>query len=609
MSRLLKPAALLGAASLLVFPALMLRAQPPAPPVTTATPAKADTKTTETAKAATDPVERIKDEALNRSKVMDTLSYLTDVLGPRLTGSPELKRANEWTRDTLAKYGLENAHLEAWGPFGRGWTLKRFSMQVTEPQCIPLIAFPKAWSPGTNGPICAEVVYFDPQTDADYAQYKGKLKGAIVLTTPTSDVPERFEPLATRKTDKQLLDLANAAEPSQFMSPMGPPSNRPSTKDTPKKDALPATKAARAGGMGQPLWPQDRQRMMNEMLARMEAAGKKAKFLTDEGAAVLVDGSFQGDAGTLFVAQASVPVVSTFPFLALGGQRGSVWDKSAPKMLPQITVAKEHYNRLVRMIKQGEKLRMSVDLAVQYHDADLMSYNTIAEIPGTDLKEQVVMVGGHLDSWHGGTGTTDNAVGCAAAMEAVRIIKALDLKPRRTVRVALWSGEEQGLLGSRGYVTKHFGKSYSFMSFGGYAGTRKKAEPDSSQVREFDNFSAYFNLDNGAGKIRGIHLQGNEAARPLFRRWLQPFRDLGAQTISLSNTGGTDHQSFDGIGLPAFQFIQDGLDYGTRTHHSTMDVYERAPADDVKQASAILAAFVYNAAAMEEKVPRKPAAR
>jgi carboxypeptidase Q len=349
--------------------------------------------------------------------------------------------------------------------------------------------------------------------------------------------------------------------------------------------------------------------MMTEMRARMEAAGKKARFLTEEGTAVLVDGSFQGDAGTLFVAQASAPSAAGGGILgALGGRRTSVWDKEPPKMLPQVTVAKEHYNRLVRMIKQGEKLKMAIELAVQYSDDDLMAYNTVAEIPGTDLKDQVVMVGGHLDSWHSGTGTTDNAVGCAASMEAVRIIKALGLKPRRTIRVGLWSGEEQGLLGSRAYVTKHFGKTPTgFMSFGGDGASTKQAQPDSAQAREFESFSAYYNLDNGSGKIRGVYLQGNEALRPLFRRWLLPFREMGAQTITVSNTGGTDHQSFDGIGLPGFQFIQDDLDYNTRTHHSNMDVYERAQADDLKQASVIMAAFLYNTAQMDEKLTRKPA--
>lgn len=612
MLRLLKSAALLGAASLVVVPTLMLRAQPPAPAPTAArTDEKAAPKDQDAPKAkegprSSDPIERIKDEAMNRSKVMETLGHLADVIGPRLTGSPELKKANEWTRDTLAKWGLENAHLEAWGPFGRGWTLERFSAQVVKPQCIPLIAYPKAWSPGTGGPVKGEVVYFDPKNDADYEKYKGKLEGKIVLMSSESEVADRSEPLVARKTDKQLLDLADATEPGQrggLPRSMMPP-GRPSAAGGPaSKNGQAAAKGAPPAKKAEADQARD---FMAEFRARMQNAMKKSKFVVDEKAAALLDCSTQGDAGTLFVSQASAPVTSTFPFPGQGGARASVWDKDAPKMAPQITVAKEHYNRLVRMVKQGVALEMEIDLAVKYHDADLMAYNTIAEIPGTDLKDQVVMVGGHLDSWHSGTGTTDNAAGCAASMEAVRILKALDLKPRRTVRIGLWSGEEQGLLGSRAYVTKHFGKTPTSF-FGGGGPAQKKAEPSSDQTREFENFSVYFNLDNGAGKIRGIYLQGNEALRPLFRRWLVPFRDLGAQTVTVSNTGGTDHQSFDGIGLPGFQFIQDELDYNTRTHHSNMDVFERAPVADMKQSSAVIAAFLYNAAMLDEKLTRKPA--
>ena len=256
------------------------------------------------------------------------------------------------------------------------------------------------------------------------------------------------------------------------------------------------------------------------------------------------------------------------------------------------------------MIEQGVKPKIAVDLSVAFHDDDLMGYNTVAEIPGTDLKDEVVMVGGHMDSWHGGTGATDNAAGVSAAMEAVRIIKTLDLKPRRTVRVALWSGEEQGLFGSRAYVAEHFGKSPP--AFGGPGSAENDKDSDEPAVKpEYDKFSVYFNLDNGTGKIRGVYLQGNEAVRPIFRKWLQPFRDMGAATITAANTGGTDHQSFDGIGLPGFQFIQDEIEYDTRTHHSNQDVFDRIQADDMTQASVILAAFVYNAANLDEKLPRK----
>jgi carboxypeptidase Q len=603
---------------------LVLLAQEPAPSAKnsarpSATPAaKTDAAKTETAKVQPDPVERIKEEGLKRSQVMATLSYLTDVIGPRLTGSPNLKRANEWTCQTLNKWGLANAHLEAWGPFGRGWTLKRFSAQVIEPQCIPLIAFPKAWSPSTDGTIVAPVVYCDAKNEADLARFKGKVKGAIVLTGPSREVDARFEPLATRRTDKNLLDLADAGEPTGFRPGiMGQGGRNQAGRQGGPAGAGPNARAeGNAAASQQP--PGRRGRFSPEMRAQMELARVKTKFLADEGAALLVDCSAQGDGGTLFVASAAVPGVATFP---MPGQqpparRISAWDKDAPKFPPQIVVAKEHYNRLVRMIEQGEKLKMVVDLSVQFHDDDPMAYNTIAEIPGTDLKDELVMLGGHIDSWHSGTGATDNAAGVSVAMEAVRILKALDLKPRRTIRIGLWSGEEEGLLGSRAYVSQHFGKSSDPMA-------AMRGTPETSAARtestdgkpapeprpEFTKFSAYFNLDNGTGKIRGVYMQGNEAVRPIFRKWLQPFRDMGASTLSLSNTGGTDHQSFDGIGLPGFQFIQDEIHYSTRTHHSNQDVYDNILADDMKQAAVIMASFVYNAAMNDQKLPRKPASR
>jgi hypothetical protein len=604
-------------------PRLLLAQAPPEKPA-----AAAEAKS-QAARTSTDPIDRIKDEGLNRSQVMATLSYLTDVIGPRLTGSPGLKRANEWTCQTLNKWGLANAHMEAWGPFGKGWTLKRFSAQVIEPQCIPLIAFPKAWSPSTEGLLTAPVVYFNAKSEAEFDKFKGKVKGAIVLTGPPREVSARFEALATRKTDKDLLQLADAAEPTPFRADQiigqggnrnppqgrqGEPDGRSAPPPSPASGAAPSPSGTPSAG--QP--PSRRMRFSPEMRAQMELARKKSKFLADEGAALLVDCSTQGDGGTLFVSGASIPGAPGFPMpgQAPGARRVSAWDKDAPKIPPQIVVAKEQYNRMVRMIEQGEKLKMSVDLSGQFHDDDLMCYNTIAEIPGSDLKDEVVMLGGHMDSWHSGTGATDNAAGVSVAMEAVRILKALDLKPRRTVRIGLWTGEEQGLLGSRAYVAQHFGKSYDAMAamFGSPEPSGEKKEKESAGDKaapeakpEYVKFSAYFNLDNGTGKIRGVYLQGNEAVRPIFRKWLQPFRDMGASTLTISNTGGTDHLSFDGIGLPGFQFIQDDIHYDTRTHHSNQDVYDNIQADDMKQAAVIMASFVYNTAMKEEKLPRKPA--
>lgn len=531
-----------------------------------------------------DPIQRIKDEGMNHSQVMQTLSYLSDVIGPRLTASPGMKRANEWTRDQLTKFGLQNAHLEAWGPFGRGWTLKRFSAQVTEPTAIPLIAYPKAWSPGLASPVTADVVYFDARTEADFEKFKGKLNGKIVLTAPTREVAARFEPLGSRLNEKELLTLADAPEPR-------PAGNRGNFGNNP------------------------------QFRAAAELAAAKLRFFQSEGASMLIDPS-RGDGGTIFVQSASVPSPPRDPNATGPAARGTPpYDKSAPKVTPQLVLAVEHYNRIVRMLQAGEPVKMNVDLAVAWQDTDLMGYNTIAEIPGTDLKDEIVMLGGHMDSWHSGTGATDNAAGCAVAMEAVRIIQALGLKPRRTIRIALWSGEEQGLLGSRAYVAKHFGTlqnpatSAAPATGGGNAGNGNgngnggtaPAGPTLVRKAEYEKLSAYFNLDNGTGKIRGVYMQGNEAVRPLFRQWLAPFRDLGATTLTIANTGGTDHVAFDAIGLPGFQFIQDEIEYDTRTHHSNQDVFDRIQGDDMKQAATIMAAFVYQTAMRDEKLPRKQA--
>jgi carboxypeptidase Q len=525
------------------------------------------------AKDPNDPIERIKEEGLKRSQVMQILSYLTDVIGPRLTNSPGMMRANVWTRDKLAEWGLQNAHLESWGPFGRGWTLKSFSAQVIEPQTIPLIAYPKAWSPGTRGTLTAEVIYVDAKTEGELLSYKGKLKGAIVLMSPPTEVKARFEPLGTRRTEKDLLRLADAPDPQSVP-------RRPSQTT-----------------------PQQRAEAM--LLA------KKYQFFTAEGVGLLIEPSRRGDGGTIFVQGAVVPQPFVEDQPAQPAQpaprRISPWDTNVPRIVPQVVMAAEHYNRMVRMIQQGQRLKMAVNLTVEFQDKDLMGYNTIAEIPGTDLKDEIVMLGGHMDSWHAGTGATDNAAGVATAMEAVRILQALKLQPRRTIRVALWSGEEQGLLGSRYYVMQHFGtlgdgsiEAFRFTNLGQGQMPKLTPKPD------YEKFSAYFNLDNGTGRIRGVYLQGNEAVRPLFRRWLIPFREMDASTLSIANTSGTDHLSFDAIGLPGFQFIQDEIEYSTRTHHSNQDVFDRIQADDMKQNAVIMAAFVYNTAMLDEKLPRKP---
>jgi hypothetical protein len=395
------------------------------------------------------------------------------------------------------------------------------------------------------------------------------------------EVTAHFEAQGTRLNEKELLALADAPEP------------RP--------------------GAGRGNFNNSAFRALQEL------AGAKMRFFQAEGAALLIDPS-RGDGGTLFVQSAQVPAPPRDPNATTPTRGTPPYDKSAPKVTPQLVLAVEQYNRIVRMLQAGEPVKMTVDLAVAWQDTDPMGYNTIAEIPGTDLKDEIVMLGGHMDSWHSGTGATDNGAGVSVAMEAVRIIQALGLKPRRTIRIALWSGEEEGLLGSRAYVAEHFGSmqnpatsaapatSGANNGMGGGAGNgTAPAGPTLVTKAEYEKLSAYFNLDNGTGKIRGVYLQGNEAVRSLFRQWLAPFRDMGATTLSIANTGGTDHLSFDGIGLPGFQFIQDEIEYNTRTHHSNQDVFDRIQADDMKEAATIMAAFVYQTAMRDEKLPRKPA--
>lgn len=520
------------------------------------------------------PIVQIRDEGLNRSQVMNTLSYLSDVIGPRLTGSQNMKRANDWTQDQLTKWGLQNAHLESWGPFGRGWVLKDFSAEIIAPQTVPLIAYPKAWSPSvkiTNG----DVVYVDAKDENDLQRFKGTLRGKIVLTSLMREVKPHFEALGSRLSEKELLKLADAPDP-----------NAP---EAPKRVDNPGIQA---------------------FIKSRVFSAKKLKFFSEEGAALLIDPS-QGDSGVLFVDGASLPhdLDTSSPIAILRSfflPNVNSYSENAPPVVPQIVVSTEQYNRLVRMIQAGEKVQLKVNLETQFSMRDMVAYNTIADIPGSDKADELVMVGGHMDSWHSGTGATDNAAGVAVAMEAVRILQALKLKPRRTIRIALWSGEEQGLLGSQAYVAQHFG--------------RPEESPDASFLRlidggtaknvtrgaEYDKLSAYYNLDNGTGRIRGVYLQGNEAVRPIFREWLMPFRDLGAATLTISNTGGTDHVPFDAIGLPGFQFIQDEIEYETLTHHSNLDVFDHIQGDDLKQAATIMAAFLYNTAMREEKLPRKP---
>jgi len=504
-------------------------------------------------------MEKIKAEALHHSQIMEMLGYLTDVDGPRLTGSPNIRKAQEDARARLREWGLANAHLEAWGPFGRGWTLEGFTANMIAPAFSPLIAYPKAWSPSTEGTVRGEVVFLDANSATDLEKYRGKLKGKIVLLSPARRVDPLFEPQAHRQTDEELLRLANAQ----------PPPSEP-----------------------QPL------QFTPEQRAAQELNFRKWQLLESEGAAVVLQPAYR-DAGTVYVTEATVPYPPDVPF----DQRMHAWDLRKPAILPQAVVAAEHYNRIIRLLARGIPVQLEVNISARFYEDDPMSYNVIAEIPGTDLKEEVAMIGGSLDSWHAGTGATDNAAGAATALEVMRILQSLAPHPRRTIRIGLWSAEEQGSLGSRAYVAAHFG--------------RKIQSPEGSSVRPrfefrpaYENFAGYFNLDYGTGRIRGVYLQGNEAVRPIFRAWLAPLQDLDASTLTIANIGATDHIPFEEIGLPAFQFLRDYMEgTNTRAPHTNMDVYDHVLEDDLKQSAAVAASFIYNLAMRDEKLPRKPLPR
>jgi carboxypeptidase Q len=473
-----------------------------------------------------DAVYRIKQEGLQRSHVMEIESYLTDVYGPRLTNSPNIKAAAQWTTQQLKAWGLANVHLEPWGPFGRGWSNERFSAQMIAPRPMPLIAYPGAWTPGTgNGPVTADAMMAVIDSEQDFAAYKGKLKGKFVLAEPAPEVEPHWDAAARRWTDQQLQELAMQPNPTE------------------------------------------RRRFFR---ANRELNLRRMQFYAAEGvAAVLYPG--RGDDGTVF------------------GTANGPRDPAATPYPPTITLAAEHYGRIARLLAMTVPVTLQIDDENRFYDDDVNSFNVIAEIPGTDKADEVVMLGGHFDSWHWGTGATDNAAGSAVMLEAVRILKATGLKLRRTVRLALWTGEEQGLLGSRAYVKQHFG------------------DPETMQLKpEQAKLAGYFNVDNGTGRIRGVYLQGNEAVAPIFEQWMQPFRNLGMSTLTIRNTGGTDHLSFDAVGIPGFQFIQDAIDYGTRTHHSNMDLYERVQPFDMMENAVIVATFVYQTANRNDELPRTP---
>jgi hypothetical protein len=483
-------------------------------------------------------IHRIKEETLGRSsKVMDHVFYLTDVNGPRLQNSKGYRAAGDWAVKRLKEYGLSNVHLETWAPFGKGWNLEYYSGHMLEPQYQPIIATPVAWTAGTDGVVTGSPILVTPQTQEQLDAFKGKLAGKIVLISPKRDLAMSTTPLGVRLSDAELQEIQTAQIQIPGLFGRGGPGGPP---------GMPGGRGGVAGGLSPAI---------------------VQNFLKTEKPALVIQVSMRGDGGTLM--------------------GGGMANRTVTDNLPTLVMAAEHYNRIVRLIEHQIPVKLQFEIKTSFDDVE--AFNVIAEIPGNAKKDEVVMVGGHFDSWHYGTGATDNAVGSAIGMEVLRTLKTLNLNMDRTVRLALWGGEEQGLLGSRAYVKAHFADSTTM-----------------KPTAEFEKVAGYWNVDNGTGKIRGIYLQGNEMCRPIFEKWLEPFKDMGATTITNRNTGGTDHQAFDRVGLPGFQFIQDTMDYETRTHHTNMDVYDRIQATDAMQMSAIEASMVYLTAVRPEKLPRKP---
>ena len=481
---------------------------------------------------------------------MEIAQALTEGIGPRLTGSPQMKQANEWIRDKLAEWGLEAA-LE---PFehGRGWSFDRAAVHMVAPLRSPLLALPKAWTPGTNGIVRAQAMRVEIDSEDDFDAYCGKLLGKILFFDAPREVAEGVEPAFHRHSEVQLEALSEYQFGRDRRS------------------------------------PEFRERYMRAYRLRR----RLAEFLVSEGAVAVIERSSR-DHGLVRVSGNSSYEVGENPGVTT------------------LSMAAEHYNRVVRLLDEEKTVELELDVEARFHEEDTRSFNTVAAFQGTDLAEEIVMLGAHLDSWHGGSGATDNAAGSSVVLEAIRILKAVSAEPRRSIRIALWSAEEQGRRGSRAYVSEHFASRPEPEDPGkkNLPSFLREASGPLTLKPEHARFAAYFNLDNGSGKIRGIYAQGNAAVAPIFEAWLQPFADLGATTVSPRNTGGTDHLSFDAVGLPGFEFIQDGLDYSTRTHHTNMDVFDHLRKEDLMQASVIMASFVYHAAMRNEKLPRKPLPR
>jgi carboxypeptidase Q len=504
---------------------------------------------------------KIRDEGIQRSKVMETASYLTDVFGPRLTNSPNIKAAAQWTTKKMRDWGLTKVNLETWGPFGRGWSNERTYVAMVKPYAFPLIAYSRAWTPSTKGTVTGDAVLAILNTPADLEDCRGKLRGKFVMTAASSNLQAQFQAPGSRLTDQQLEALANPQQRGRG-GQRGAGGNAPVPARLPGQlcgGTLPAPQIAR----GQQQTPE-----------QQAFPAQRNKFYLDEGVLALVAPG-----------QATGSVAGGTVFVQSGGGRNA----NDPPVPSQVSLAAEHYGILMRNVEKGLPVSLEMNIENKFYEDDLNSFNIIGEIAGTDKAGEVVMLGAHFDSWHTGTGATDNAAGSAIMLEAMRILKATGLPLRRTVRIALWTGEEEGLFGSQAYVRDHFAVRQTM-----------ELKPDHAKM------SVYFNVDNGTGQIRGVYMEGNEAARPVFEAWMQPFKDFGMTTLTPRGTGGTDHTNFNDVGLPGFQFIQDDIEYDTRTHHSNMDVYERLQSKDMMQNAVIVASFVYDAANREELFPRKP---
>ena len=506
---------------------------------------------------------RIRAEGLQHGKVMQFAAALADGIGPRLTGSPNIAKGYDWAVATLTKIGLENAHKEDWGEFGMGWQQINTWARMVGPDPEPLWMQAAPWSPATSGPVKGDVVYIDPAT-ANADKLKGTLAGKIVLLGAMRPTPDITEPLFTRYTDEQLKEMEGPATP-------------------------------RRGG------PQGPQLTMADRMKAQAARNALVKMIFAEGPAAIItpsrDGGDGGGTGIIFDDNGAN--------LARGAQT-----RENAVTVPNGVMMIEHYNRLARMVSAGVPVTVEVNIETKFTGDHEHGFDVIAEIPGTDpkLKEQVVMVGGHFDSWISGTGATDNGAGTVVAMEAVRILRALDLKPKRTIRIALWSGEEEGLYGSSGYVKQHFGEFAPAKTpdTSGMPSFMSRVKGPLKTTKEWETLDAYYNLETGTGKVRGVYTQGNYAIAPIFAQWIAPLKDMGVTTITNRNTGGTDHLAFDSVGLPGFQYIQDPMDYETRTHHSDMDTYDRLHEGDLEQAAVVEAIFLWNTSQREAMMPRKP---